>query len=294
MSEPSKQPPDEPPGGRRGGSGNLVPGIKPGQERGPDGKIRRKADPGEQGAHRSPACTLSTRTDGELAAMRWVTSHPPEEDETWEQRSAREFKESAPAGFYARKAKLEEQEAEQAAGADGSAPDAWDGEGPCPTCGREKEEPIEDAGTSKILAMLDELDGASTSAEARENAERAARPDARQVGRARQDALRQALAAELAARDAAAKAKRGRPVNETEQWFDKFSGDFHFDMRVRDLEFANRPDPENAIASIEHAITATSERERMWRGELADLEAGDGSRSPPDAVPDRALRPGRH
>jgi hypothetical protein len=64
--------------------------------------------------------------------------------------------------------------------------------------------------------------------------------------------------------------------------------------RAADLELASRPDPENAVASIEHAITATEERERMWRGELADLEAGNGRRSPPDAVPDRALRPGRH
>jgi hypothetical protein len=118
----------------------------------------RLPDPPPVSEIKEDAPVLSTESEGELAAMQWVTTHAPGDERSWEQRSARQFKESAPAAFYARKAKLEEA---AGAGAAGGAivGQQWDGNGPCPCCGREAEKPIEDEGTQKILAMLNELDG---------------------------------------------------------------------------------------------------------------------------------------
>jgi hypothetical protein len=63
--------------------------------------------------------------------MRWVTTHPAADDFTWEQRSAREFKEASPARFYERKARLEEAEASRPPA---PARPIWKGPGPCPEC----------------------------------------------------------------------------------------------------------------------------------------------------------------
>jgi hypothetical protein len=145
---------------KRGNPENLARGLTPNQERGPDGKIRRKP-PADQPAEPTPVqVALSSRTDGELAAMRWIVTHPPEQDETYEQQGMREFRASTPAAFWARKAKLEEAE-----GAKPSPPGLpggeaeWDGQGPCPTCGHDTEKPLDDPQTDKIIAMLDELGG---------------------------------------------------------------------------------------------------------------------------------------
>lgn len=147
-SEPSVSPSSS--GGKRGRK--LPPGIKPGQRRGPDGRLLPNKP-------KEPA--LSSESEGELAAMRWVTTHAPGEERTWEQRYAREFKESQPASFWSRKAKLEEAaaEAEKASTVPpGTVKPKWDGIGACPTCGHEAEKAIEDDGAARILAMLDELD----------------------------------------------------------------------------------------------------------------------------------------
>lgn len=140
---PSSQPP-----AKKRGNPDLPPGLKPGQYRDAKGVIRTRGKEKK---------VLSTRTDGELAAMRWVETHGPEDDETWEQKSKRSFRESNPATFYARMARLVEQEEErQKAGVPPGTPE-WDGEGDCPCCGRKAEKAIEDEGTAKILAMLEEL-----------------------------------------------------------------------------------------------------------------------------------------
>jgi hypothetical protein len=79
---------------------------------------------------------LSTASHGELEAMRWVTTHPPAEDFTYEQRSAREFKETSPAAFYQRKAKLEEAEpaTKPPQVPRGHVKPTWNGPGPCSVC----------------------------------------------------------------------------------------------------------------------------------------------------------------
>lgn len=103
---------------------------------------------------------LSDRVDGELAAMRWVTTHGPGDDETWEQRSARSFLESASAAFYARRAKLEEgEESKGRAVVPSGSGGIWDGVGECPGCGRGPEVALRDENADRIVGMLGRLAG---------------------------------------------------------------------------------------------------------------------------------------
>ena len=92
----------------------------------------KRASSGRGRENWSEGPELSSESHGELETIRWVTTHPPNEDFTWEQRSAREFKEASPAGFYQRKAKLEELEAAKPA----ASKPIWHGPGPCPECKR--------------------------------------------------------------------------------------------------------------------------------------------------------------
>jgi hypothetical protein len=89
------------------------------------------ADPGEP--------VLSTESEGLLAAMRWVVTHGPEQDRSWEQRHTRAWLAAAPAAFYQRLAAVEEQ-AKAESGEHNCSP-VWDGKGPCPTCGHQESPP---------------------------------------------------------------------------------------------------------------------------------------------------------
>jgi hypothetical protein len=148
MSEPSKPPsgaPSEPQASRRRGNpGNLSPGIKPGQERGPDGKLIPKPP-------REP--DLSSDATTTLLAMQQVVSQPPSADRTWQHQNLRKWMLDAPAAFHARLVALEEAEAgKPPAGAPtAAAAPPWDGKSQCPTCQRE---PIPDDGPlDEILLM---------------------------------------------------------------------------------------------------------------------------------------------
>jgi hypothetical protein len=101
----------------------LVPGIKPGQERGPDGKLLPKAN-----------ASLSTDSADTLAAMRFVVSNPPTADTTHQQKSMRQWKDSSPTTFFGRLADLEKAELSKPPAP--PEPAAYDGEGLCPTCHR--------------------------------------------------------------------------------------------------------------------------------------------------------------
>jgi hypothetical protein len=131
--------------------------------RGPDGKLRKPPEgvPGEgEGGPGVPG--LSNRVDDELVAIEHVYTHGPDADETWQQKNLRAVKDTSPIQFLNLRLKLQDERKPPpgVSGAEGSAPDQkWDGQGPCPCCGYEKERPIEDEGTAKILAMLAELDG---------------------------------------------------------------------------------------------------------------------------------------
>jgi hypothetical protein len=102
MSEPSDRPSAEPsaeisadpaPIGRRNPC-NLVPGIKAGQERGPDGKLRKAA--------------LATDVEDEYAAMLHVYTKPT--DRTYQHKNLRRLLEASPVGFYDRMMALKPKE----------------------------------------------------------------------------------------------------------------------------------------------------------------------------------------
>ena len=63
---PSNDPSSDPPPARRGNPNLLVPGIKPGQRRGPDGRLlpKKLEEP-------PPEPSLSTEVEDELVAMEW-------------------------------------------------------------------------------------------------------------------------------------------------------------------------------------------------------------------------------
>jgi hypothetical protein len=161
MPESSKKPSDLPSGDRRAGQENLVPGIKPGQRRGPDGKLlpKRAEEPEAPAPAKPPDPPLSLAVEDELTAMEFVWNNPT--DRTYQHRSFRAMKDGGPLGFWDRlqalkKERAKQEEAGRSQGA--NVGPEWDGTWPCPTCGHEPEQPLDDEGTNKILAMLDELD----------------------------------------------------------------------------------------------------------------------------------------
>jgi hypothetical protein len=176
MQEPPNQPPETPPGGppeqvqpcnpaegeapskRRGNPANLNRGVPKNVERGPDGKLKRRV-PAPVSEIKADEKVLSTEIGPKLEAMQWVVSHAPGDEQTWQQRHMREFKEKNPSAFWARLEKLQDEHDALGITKPNDSVAVWDGKGPCPCCGFEKEQPIEDEGTNKILAMLDELDG---------------------------------------------------------------------------------------------------------------------------------------
>jgi hypothetical protein len=148
MPTPSKRPSpppsdastDDPSAARGGAPANLVPGIKPSQERGTDGKIRKKQP------------VLSAEVVDDLVAMKHVWSNPAASDQTHQQVSFRAMKEANPVGFFDRMKGLEETQP------------TYTGAGPCPTCklipgsAREDEFP-EDMGDDRVGELLkDEVD----------------------------------------------------------------------------------------------------------------------------------------
>lgn len=127
--------------------------------RGPDGRLQKKPKPPPAVSEIQPEQpVLSTETEGELAAMRWVTTHAPGDVRTWEQQYYAEFKAGNPGAFWARKAKLEELfTSESGASTVPNGTVAWDGIGPCPCCGWAPEKALEDDGAAKIDKLLTEL-----------------------------------------------------------------------------------------------------------------------------------------
>lgn len=158
MSEPSKKPsegqPVDPPVRRRGGSENLKPGLKPGQERGPDGKLRSKKP-----KVAAPGRVLREDELPTLAAMTRVTTKGPESDDTHQLVHYRTWMTNDVGAFMKAKLALEAQAAEaKPPGEQNCSPgQTWDGEGPCPCCGREPERPIEDEPTDYVIGVIDRL-----------------------------------------------------------------------------------------------------------------------------------------
>lgn len=154
MSEPSSSPSPEPSpksGKRRGGNpAKLRPGLKPNQVRGADGRIRSKAGLRELGRAELPM----------LEAMRRIISRPPEDDDTYQLRTFREWRRDEASNFYQKYYTLQADEDERlrAAGVSGDTPERkWDGVGACPCCGREPERAIEDASTDYVIGVIDRL-----------------------------------------------------------------------------------------------------------------------------------------
>jgi hypothetical protein len=86
MSEPLDRPSAEPSPNRRRNPSNLVPGIKAGQERGPDGRLRK--------------ASLATDVEDEYVAMAHVYSKPW--DRTYQHQNLRALLAASPVGFFDR------------------------------------------------------------------------------------------------------------------------------------------------------------------------------------------------
>jgi hypothetical protein len=130
MANNSKKPSSSPSSRSRGGNpGTLVPGIKEGQQRGPDGRLRPKEP------------NLSTESTDMLAAMRHVSCQPASADMSFQQANFRKWMEEAPGAFHARLTTLEDAERQAGKVTAPVGPVKWDGKGQCPACGWPEEPP---------------------------------------------------------------------------------------------------------------------------------------------------------
>src|SRR5262245_10057719 len=102
MKHPSNLSSNEPPNERPDNGSNLTPGLKPGQERGPDGKVRRKADPDEYG---EPAGDPTV--PAQLRAMRLVMTQPKSADRTQWEKVCRAYRDRKPDEFLKEMRELE-------------------------------------------------------------------------------------------------------------------------------------------------------------------------------------------
>jgi hypothetical protein len=126
MSEPlncpSADPSAETSPKRRRNPSNLVPGIKAGQGRGPDGRLLPKA------------LNLSEEVEDEYAAMRHVYTKPT--DRTYQHKNLRALLAASPVGFFDRMMALKAERAKPA---------------------EEKAEVVErDEGTARVMELLAE------------------------------------------------------------------------------------------------------------------------------------------
>lgn len=160
MPPPNEPPKEEPPPKKkRGNPATLAKGLTSNQERGTDGKIRKKpAAPveGVQGEAAGVKRRLLALVEDELVAMEWVWNNP--DDKTFQHASFRAMKVTSSIGYYDRMTAMKVERAKAAPKPVEDGKPAWDGVGPCPCCGREVEQPLEDEGSTKIIKMLDQLD----------------------------------------------------------------------------------------------------------------------------------------
>jgi hypothetical protein len=207
-----------------------------------------------------------------LAAMQHVQAYGPEHDRTQLHRDCRAWKDKKLPEFMARRAALE-----QAALTPKAPPPARGGAfaglqsqafeqlGQCPTCGHWQR----DEGRERARKLLREQIARDEAAQAARDAELAARPGAKERGRALQAALwreRQPMAEWARLFDA-----RRDALTRQDQTFGELHTTFYRQMRARALELVARPDPEHAIDSLERALTSVPEREAMWQKGVADL-----------------------
>jgi hypothetical protein len=203
-----------------------------------------------------------------LEAMTWVQSRPRSEDRTELQRDCRIWKQKRLAEFMAKRADLEK--AALAAQAKASAPKgafaglaspAFEGSGECPTCGTW----VNDQGSERVLELLREGMARDETEQARQDAEGAAQPGAKELGRTRQEALKAALWRERQTMLECV----GRYDNRLDK---EMFIDWNQRCRARDLELAVWPDPENVLGSLEKALQSTADREQEWRKGVTELE----------------------
>jgi hypothetical protein len=214
-----------------------------------------------------------------LDAMKWVQSHPKDHDRTQLQRDCRAWKERKLVEFMNRRSDLEKAALAGKTGPSapkgafaGLASPAFEGSGECPTCGTW----VNDQGSERALKLLREGMARDEAEQAREDAERAARPGAKELGRARQEELKAALwrerqvMLECTGRYQDRRSKDTLTRNEATMGFVFIEWNEH--CRAYDLELAVWPDPENVLGSLEKALKRTADREQEWRKGVAELE----------------------
>jgi hypothetical protein len=203
-----------------------------------------------------------------LGAMKWVQTRPKGEDRTELQRDCRIWKQKRLTEFLSKRADLEKAALAGKAGPSapkgafaGLASPAFEGSGECPTCGTW----VKDEGSERVQELLRDGIARDEAEQAREDAERAVQPGARELGRAKQEELKAALWRE-----------RQVMLECTGRYGDRLDKEMFIDWnrqcRAQDLELAVRPDPENVLDSLEKALQSVPEREQEWRKGVTELE----------------------
>jgi hypothetical protein len=254
---PSTPPSNRSPNNPRAAN-NLSPGVKEGQGRGPDGKLLPKQSPAAYG---EPAGDPSVPPL--YRAMKLVLGLPEAADRTQYKRSARRMLEQKPVEFGNKLADYEK--ALAAASAHRRTPHSESGDSV-----------QRDEGSERVEALLEDLIAKHQDELAKEDAELAARSNAAELGKARQQSLKEALERERLLRVQVAELRRARKnvPDENHRLMEEGFAECHGALRAQDIELAIRPDPANILASLEHALSATRERVEIFQRELDHLHCG--------------------
>jgi hypothetical protein len=138
--KPLSESPTRPSGNRKGNPQNVVPGIKEGQQRGPDGRMLPKGQ-----------VPLTEEVQDVLTAMQHVYTKATTSDRTHQQRNLRAMKDANPIGFYDRMTELETNSASHNG-------QHWDGTSACPTCKRPPGQiDVVDTTPEAVELLIDEL-----------------------------------------------------------------------------------------------------------------------------------------
>lgn len=229
--------------------------------RGPDGRGRspgsRATQFGQAEAPRPqeepPPTAPPDGVPQQLLDMRHVTERPSREDRTPGQRTCRKWLRTDVSGFMRAKSQLEAKLVVQK-----------------PASRSPREVPEErDDGTERAMRAAEESLTGYRAQQAAEDAEVATRPQAAELGRARQKELLAALERErqLSERLAATRP----PAEGPEALFLDFLDDYHGEQRTEDAALAARPDPASIVGSLARALEGSKWREQSLQGQLQDL-----------------------
>ena len=195
--------------------------------------------------------------------MRRVYEHGEETDETPGQKALRKLLVDKPDEFISRLERLEKQHRARALQ-----------RGNPPATEEPPEADKEDEGTRLAIGLCEDFLAKYAAKQAREDAELAARPNAAEAGRGRQEELRAALSRERMLREELATLERDVGEQELDGIMRAFSYKFHDEQANKDDDLACSPNPATIIGSMEKALQNTLQREGLWQKRVEELKSG--------------------